>query len=110
MFHGQPPRKAAFHFLPEGNPMMDASTISNTAITVGGVAALLPIGAVVWGAARISGSIDRIAEEFREFKQTVERKLETHDLTINLHTNKIAVLETRAETTHERLERYEKKP
>lgn len=90
--------------------MTDVSTVSNTALTLGGIAALLPIAAVIWGAARISGSIDRIADEFREFKQTVERKLETHDLTINLHTNKIAVLETRAETTHERLERWEKKP
>lgn len=86
--------------------MMD---LSNVPVTLLGVGALLPIAGIVWGASKIASAIDRITDEFREFKVTVEKKLELHDVTINTHTVKIATLETRAETTHERLERYEKK-
>ena len=70
----------------------------------------MPIAAIIWGAAKIVGAIDRIVAELREFKESVNKKLEVHDITINAHSVKIGQLETQAEITHERLDRWEKRP
>lgn len=110
MHHATAPIKAPFSFLPEHTPMTDVSTVSNTAITIGGVIALLPIASVIYGAAKIVSAIDRIVVELREFKDSVNKKLDVHDITINAHSVKIGQLETQAEITHERLERWDKRP
>ena len=49
----------------------------------------MPIAAIIWGAAKIVGAIDRIVAELREFKESVNKKLEVHDITINAHSVKI---------------------